>query len=44
MTKTFSIRLPSELLEKIKMLAKVERRSVNAQVMYMLEMYLRENP
>lgn len=44
MTKTFSIRLPSELLEKIKMLAKVERRSVNAQVIYMLEMYLRENP
>lgn len=44
MTKTFSIRLPSELLEQIKMLAKMEHRSVNAQVLYMIEMYLRENP
>lgn len=37
MTAAFSIRIPVELLEQIKALAKDEHRSVNAQIIHILQ-------
>ena len=37
----FSVRVPDELLDKIKKLAAMNKRSANKQVEYILEQYIR---
>lgn len=38
----FSVRVPDELLDKIKKLAAMNKRSANKQVEYILEKYIRQ--
>ncbi len=40
--KRFTLRLPNDLHDKIRELARLEKRSIHAQILYILEHYLKE--
>lgn len=43
MTATFSIRIPQEMLEKLRKLAEKEHRSVNSQIIHIIQTSLKKS-
>ncbi len=43
MTTFLTLRLPSELLERLRELAKSENRSMSAQALHIIQLYLEQN-
>ena len=43
MTATFSIRIPQEMLEKLRKLAEKEHRSVNSQIIHIIQTGLKKS-